>query len=73
VLFRPPQDCPWTDVCALGNSTHEEIQYRNAVWDMFQLETKYLAKLLQPLELVGLIILYCVISGQIDHLFACTM
>ncbi len=49
------QDRPWTDVCMGGENSPEDIQYRNTVWDMFQEETKYLTKLLQPLELVSML------------------
>ncbi|XP_064400266.1 pleckstrin homology domain-containing family G member 6-like [Halichondria panicea] len=45
-------DRPWTDVCLSGESSQEDIQYHNTVWDMFQQEIKYLTNLLQPLELV---------------------
>ncbi len=40
-------------MCLSGESSQEDIQYHNTVWDMFQQEIKYLTNLLQPLELVS--------------------
>ncbi len=47
-------------MCLSGESSQEDIQYRNTVWDMFQQETKYLTNLLQPLELVSVCVCVCV-------------
>lgn len=46
------QDHHWSEVCADSSCSPEVKKYREAVWDMFQSEAKYLAKFLQPLELV---------------------
>lgn len=39
-------------MCAESSCSPEVKKYREAVWDMFQSEAKYLTKFLQPLELV---------------------
>lgn len=39
-------------MCADSSCSPEVKKYREAVWDMFQSEAKYLTKFLQPLELV---------------------
>ena len=46
------QDHHWSEVCADSSCPPEVKKYREAVWDMFQSEAKYLTKFLQPLELV---------------------
>ncbi len=47
-------------MCLSGESSQEDIQYHNTVWDMFQQEIKYLTNLLQPLELVSVCVCVCV-------------
>lgn len=45
-------DHHWSEVCADSSCSPDVKKYREAVWDMFQSEAKYLTKFLQPLELV---------------------
>jgi hypothetical protein len=43
----------WSEVCGeKQQASDEEIKYRNAVWELFLAETKYLTKQLLPLEQV---------------------
>ena len=46
------QDRPWTDVAGRGGCGQAGAKYCSAVWELFQLETKYLCNQLQPLEQV---------------------
>ncbi len=46
------QDCHWSEVCKERTCSREVEQYRNAVWDLFQTEAKFLIHFLQPLDLV---------------------
>ena len=46
------QDHHWSEVCNDSAPSPDVRQYRDAVWDLFQAETKFLTRFLQPLEQV---------------------
>lgn len=45
-------DVHWSDICLDPQCSPEVYKYRDAVWEIFQQETKYLTRQLQPLEQV---------------------
>lgn len=48
------QDHHWSEVCSDGGECSESVaKYRDAVWDLFQEECKYLTRQLKPLEQVS--------------------
>ena len=50
--FPPLQDRPWTEVCSDVECGCDVRRYRDAVWELFQEETKFLTRQLHPLEQV---------------------
>lgn len=45
--------------------SREDAKYRDAVWELFQEETKYLTRQLQPLEQVRIYHIYVMIKSHI--------
>ena len=63
------QDHHWSEVCSDSGECSESVaKYRNAVWDLFQEECKYLTRQLKPLEQVSLIRELCHVMSSPSRL-----